>query len=259
MRVRITFDEPYELDLEGARALYGVVDEAASTDARMVVRVDEDRRINGKTIERIEVSARHVGSSLRDVEERGFVIVNGAAFPTDGSEGIRFIGWVRIAGGGPRAPIFAAVTTLEGLPMWGSGRAVDMEMFAFGKRVPRRGRDGREYEAGEYALHLQCSWRLWKDGRTLVGSADEFDGMSSDEGRRDRLLREVFKGEPLIVRAVHTGSSGHLLVRFENGCELEVLPDWTTDQDNEPAENWRFLRVGSAPHLVYYSDGFRLE
>ena len=215
--------------------------------------------LNGRAIQRIEVSARHGGTSLRDVYERGFVIVQGAALPADGSEAISFIGTLRIAGGGPRAPIFAATTALEGLRMWGSGRAVDMEMFAFGRRLPRHRGDGSQYEVGECALHVQCGWRIWHEGVTYVGSRDDFDSMSSDEGERGRLLRELFDRENLVVLAVHTGSAGHLLIRFENGSELEVLPD-RAKSESEPAENWRLFTPGSdAPHLVYYSSGFRLE
>jgi hypothetical protein len=259
MRVRVSFDEPDDLDLGGADALLGSADEEALTGNLLVVRVDEDRRVNGRAIERIEVSARHGGTSLRDVSERGFVIVQGAALPADGSEAIPFIGTLRIAGGGPRAPIFAATTALEGLRMWGNGRAVDMEMFAFGRRLPRQRGDGSQHEVGEYALHLQCGWRIWHEGGTYVGSRDDFDSMSSDEGERGRLLRELFERENLVVLAVHTGSAGHLLIRFENGSELEVLPDRAMSE-GEPTENWRLFTPGSdAPHLVYYSSGFRLE
>jgi hypothetical protein len=259
MRVRVSFDEPHDLDLGGADALLGSADEDALTGDLLVVRVDEDRQVNGRIIERIEVSSRHAGTSLRDVYERGFVVVQGAALPADGSEAIPFIGTLRIAGGGPRAPMFAATTALEGLRMWGSGRAVDMEMFAFGRRLPRQKGDGSQHEVGEYALHVQCGWRIWHEGRTYVGSRDDFDPMLSHEGERDRLLHELFERENLVVLAVDTGSAGRLVIRFENGSELEVLPD-RAKSDGEPAENWRLFTPGSdAPHLVYYSSGFRQE
>lgn len=259
MRVRVSFDETYDLDLGGAHALLGSVDEEALMDDVFVIRLDEDRQINGRVIERVEVSARHAGTSLRDIYEHGFVIVHGTAVPADGSEVIPFIGTLRIAGGGPRDPIFAAVTAVEGLPMWGSARAVDMEMFAFGQRVPRQRGDGSQHEVGEYALHVHCAWRIWHEGGTYVGSRDDFDQTSNDEGDRDRLLRRLFERENLVVLALHTGSDGHLLIRFENGSELEVLPDRGMFE-GEPAENWRFFAPGTdAPHLVYYSNGFRQE
>jgi hypothetical protein len=260
MRVRVDVDEPYDLDLGGARALYGSVEEGALSEDLLVVQVEQDSQIHGRTIERIEVSARYVGASLQDVYERGFVIVNGSAVPVDGSESVGFIGSLRIAGGGLREPIFAAVTALEGLRMWASTRAVDMEMFAFGGRLTRRAKDGSDHEVGEYALHVQCGWRIWHEGRTYVGSGDDLDPMSSNEGERDRLLRDLFEREKLVVLAVYTGSSGHLLIRFDNGSELEVLPDRGMAEDEEAAENWRFFAPGSdGHHVVYYSNGFRLE
>jgi hypothetical protein len=57
--------------------------------------------------------------------------------------------------------------------------------------------------------------------------------------------------------AVHAGSAGHLLIRFENRSELEVLPDRAMSE-GEPAENWRlFTPASDVPHLVYYSRCFQ--
>ena len=249
------FEEPFGLDLGEAGALTGTVEEGALENDPLVVRVDEDGRIDGRSIDRLEVRARHVGHRLRDVYERGWVMVHGHAIPADDSEPIGFIGSLRIAGDGP---IFSAVVSLEGLRMWGSRRAVDMEMFAFGRRTRRRGRDGSEHEVGDFALHLQCAWGIWHDGRTVVGYADGFDSMSTEEGDRDRLLRELFERERLVVLNVESGSDGHLLIRFENYAELEVLPDRGL-RHGDPAENWRFFAPGGDSHLVCYSDGFRIE
>lgn len=202
MRVYVSFDEPYDLDLGGAHALLGSVDEEALRGDLLDVRVDEDRQINGRTIQRIEVAARYSGTSLRDVYERGFVTVNGTAVPADGSEAIPFIGTPGIAGGGPRDPLFAAVTALEGLRMWESARTVDAEMFAFGRRLPRRRENGSQYEVGEYALHVRCAWRIWHEGPRRAPPVT-----SSSASRTDRRSRCFPTGPGPKVSRQSTGAS----------------------------------------------------
>ena len=53
-----------------------------------------------------------------------------------------------------------ALAVLVGAPMWGSGRAVNMEMFALGQKQTEIDRNGAEFFRGEYALHVQCAWHI---------------------------------------------------------------------------------------------------
>jgi hypothetical protein len=152
----------------------------------------------------------------------------------------------------------SVLSVLEGLPMWRSGRAVDMAMFQFGGRNRRTTRRGQPTEVGDYALHVQCAWRIGQRGRTLVGYRDEVDPESTMLGRRDRLLDEALASS-LVVDAVEAPSTGLLVLRFVGEARLEVLPD-RKEAYEEDVEHWRFLSPGSeVPHLVYHSTGFELE
>jgi hypothetical protein len=66
-----------------------------------------------------------------------------------------------------------ALTPLIGMPLWGAHRAADLQVLKFGKRhlVPQR---DKMVEVGEYALHLQCAWRIAGRDRIVVGSRDVY-------------------------------------------------------------------------------------
>ena len=73
-----------------------------------------------------------------------------------------------------KGAIERTLAPLVGLPMWAGGRAADMTMFSFGDRWRVRNRHGEMVEVGEYALHVQCAWRLVGASRIIVASRDYF-------------------------------------------------------------------------------------
>jgi len=67
-----------------------------------------------------------------------------------------------------------ALSVLIGLPLIGSDRALDLDMFYFGKAHTISTRAGREKEIGEYALHVQCAWRITGPHGIIVASQDRY-------------------------------------------------------------------------------------
>jgi hypothetical protein len=64
-----------------------------------------------------------------------------------------------------------ALDSLIGTALWSSGRAADLEWFQFGeRRTVTTG--GRTKEVGEYALHVQCGWRIRRGDQVVVGGRD---------------------------------------------------------------------------------------
>ena len=119
-------------------------------------------------------------------------------------------------------------------------------------------RQGQQTDVGDYALHVQCAWRIVRRDLTLVGSRDQFDPESTSAGRRDRLLDEILE-PPLVVEGIEASSSGLLVLRFLGEAHLEVLPDRRESLD-EDVEHWRFFSPeDKTPHLVCRSSGFELE
>ncbi len=136
---------------------------------------------------------------------------------------------------------------LIGLPLSDFGRACDMAMFSFGEIDVVDGTRGYDY-----ALHVQCAWRLQSKERIIAGRHDLFDPSEetedfdweswdwteSSETRLDRCMQEFLlldevkaNGGPVVedVRAdAHGGATlsllhGYALVLFPAGSEGE---DW---------------------------------
>lgn len=161
-----------------------------------------------------------------------------------------------------------AVLPLVGRPLWACGRAADMATFAFGQRRKVPDRHGGEREVGDYALHVQCAWRITRDDRVVVGNRDlyypaDYRDVSEEippefnwdrsPNRRDRLLRSLFESNVrgFTVEAVEVRAAGGLQVMLVDGLRLDVLP-----HDSLNHEHWRLFRPGvDAPHFVLTGSG----
>jgi hypothetical protein len=155
-----------------------------------------------------------------------------------------------------------AVNVLVGLPMWSLGRAADLVWFEFGNRRTVKGYKGEEKEVGDYALHVQCPWRITSAESILIGRGDifctpeetneptpaDFDWQKGN--RFDRIVQQLLAHESrrhFIVQAVEAGGAGSLAVEFEYGYTLETFP-----HDSESGEHWRFFKpFTDEPHLVF--------
>jgi hypothetical protein len=144
-----------------------------------------------------------------------------------------------------------------------------MEMFAFGAHIPSENRRGEPVDKGEFALHVQCAWRIVKSGEVLVGSRDIFlksqtlqrpssalrqaDWTRSDE----RLLAffDMYRADPVTVARVEADSVGGVRLGTIDGSVLEVFPDQSVGVE-APSEYWRFFQPGNAAnHLVIGAHG----
>jgi len=156
----------------------------------------------------------------------------------------------------------ALLMELVGRVLWTSRRSADMATFQFGKRIQIRTHDGRSREVGEYALHVQCDWRVVKGDSVLVGSRDLYypagyvDGdaipdhfsWDRDPNRRDELLRALFEdgAKGFTVRKVYTGKAGACLIEFDDDISLEIFPN-----DSSEDEHWRlFATQDSTKEIV---------
>src|SRR5437764_5129101 len=63
---------------------------------------------------------------------------------------------------------------LVGLPWWAIGRVVDLVWLEFGQRRRVRTFRGTWKLVGDWALHLQCSWRIGGPQGLIVASDDRF-------------------------------------------------------------------------------------
>ena len=116
-----------------------------------------------------------------------------------------------------RSEIADALRVLQGLPMWAAGRtAVSLLWLHFGGVHDVVDRSGAAKTVGDYALHIDCPWRIVQRDVVVVGALDRFspgDGQEDDDfdwnhswdTRWDRRLRpfmERYGTVGLIVRGI---------------------------------------------------------
>ncbi len=153
--------------------------------------------------------------------------------------------------------------------LWAAGRAADLAWFHFGQRRTVKDFRGNPKEVGEYALHLQCAWRIVRGEEVVVGSRDLYypAGCTSPEvppgfqwdvqgaNRLDERLQQFLATAELRVSDVKAGDAGSLKIFLGNDVCLEVFPD-----DSFDTEHWRFFRPYlDEPHFVVSGSGMERE
>lgn len=148
-----------------------------------------------------------------------------------------------------------------GFPLRNAGRACDVIWFGFGNLINKEDkRCGGLREVAEFALHIQCSWRLTSFEKIIVGSADKyipsseiknynnFDWDIQGANRCDEQLKGLFLNQSteLIVENIIVDKFGGIKVFLSEDILLDVMPDSSTNN-----EAWRFFQnEGETEHLI---------
>lgn len=172
------------------------------------------------------------------------------------------------------ARIERELAVLIGLPLWNGHRAANLLVLHFG--AERHGvlqfgpRKGQPSTFGEYALHVQCTWRIAGPDGIVVARHDlyephsdllrereswqwhddpDWDCMKLNANRWDERFQPWLAGGPYIVESVAADSLGGLCVALAGGFTLDVFPD--SSDDTEYSEHWRFFMPHDPrPHFV---------
>ena len=162
-----------------------------------------------------------------------------------------------------KGEIEIALAPLQGLVVWGPARAADMLTLQLGDPRVDTSPMGRRREVGEYALHVQCPWRLTEDTLLIAGSGDLFTPATSDVDRAtfewdvvgatwwDYRLREFFgRPAPIWVERIAADPFGGFRLSCSGGVSFEVFPN-TSAAPHDDSEYWRLLQTGdSTEHFV---------
>lgn len=168
------------------------------------------------------------------------------------------------------ARVEEVLAALVGLPLWGTNRAVDMQMFDLGARrevAIERGRRRRQRKhVGDYGLHIQCAWRIAGPAGIVVASRDlytiagpepessrdvDWDWETPGASRRDERLAAWLEAGPYVVEAVRADALGGFELALAGGHVLAVWPD-----DSLLDEHWRLLPPSpSIGHFVVTGAG----
>jgi hypothetical protein len=154
-----------------------------------------------------------------------------------------------------KARIEKALRPLLGLAVWSSGRALDLQWFAIGPRRTVTTAGGQEKIIGEYALHVQCAWRIVRGEKVVVADIDLYEPRDENQpvdaakGRTllDKSIAELFAGETrsFAISRVEVGAAGAVRIIMSDHA-LEIFPRRSGD-----AEHWRLFRGGTEdPHFV---------
>ena len=164
-----------------------------------------------------------------------------------------------------------ALTALIGLPLWTSGRAGNLQWFHFGNRRTVASHKGDTKEVGEYALHLQCAWRIYVFDKIIVASRDlyyplgetrhapdDFDWDVQQGNRRDQRVSDFFQEHtlrPLVVTSVEAMGAGSARLVLTEGYVLEIFPDDSFSDDY--SEHWRLFQPSTdkSKHFVVTGRG----
>lgn len=138
--------------------------------------------------------------------------------------------------------------------------AVDMAMFSIGSIRKSTNRKGEAVMKTEYALHIQCPWRIVRGGRVLFGYRDYLRRSHplASRDRLDELVKEFLASKPK-WGSVQLRRAGSLVVGLTGEQTLEVFPHGTSDEHGS-VEFWRFLNLAPrSSHLVCESIGYYLD
>jgi hypothetical protein len=161
-----------------------------------------------------------------------------------------------------REPILEHLQPLVGLRLSIARRAGAMRGFHFGEVRPlERG------NAGEFALHIECPWRMDGPDGIVTGWTDIWrypgprppEGWTWDHGPnlQDQRLAELLGGfdeatgsyvnatELLVVESVAAGHYGDVRIYLSGHHRLVIFPDASV------GEHWRIFRCHTDdPHFV---------
>lgn len=137
------------------------------------------------------------------------------------------------------------------------GRAADMLWMHFGVLKSYIDYKGREIEKGQFAIHVQCPWRILYESDVILGKADmelygeieaasahAVTGLSQFDELKDNVLEEYLSAP---VELISISQTGTLVIQLTNGCTFETFPDSVCHQ-----EFWRFINSEDGRHTVVF-------
>ena len=170
--------------------------------------------------------------------------------------------------------IESAIRPLIGLKLSIARRAADLRNFQFGdiRPAPPGIRPGPRGTVGEYALHIQCPWRIDGPEGIVTGRTDLYKLPSGDyppddwepkhgNNRQDDRIGRLLGVEDLlagayinqtgllVVEKVWASAFGDVILFLSGGYRIVIFPSGTT------GEAWRVFRSSGHPHFVVDEEG----
>jgi hypothetical protein len=166
--------------------------------------------------------------------------------------------------------ISKALAPLHGLPLWDAGRAANILWLQVGAPVPAPTSRDPQRITGQYALHLQCPWRVSCATGVVAGSSDLYvpfnpeadedafqwdrPGDAMVDAHLERWIR-AHATAPLTVSGIEVDRCGGFVLQLSQDFAVEVFPD-ASSEPHDVREQWRLLQPAQdAPHFVLMNQG----
>lgn len=161
-----------------------------------------------------------------------------------------------------RNQVTLALGVLVNLPIQSAGRTGNLFWIHFGSTYVVDDRKGTLCDVGEFALHIQCAWRIVQDESIFVGSGDlfypagdpfddrdDFEWDRPGANRCDERIEQLIEHariDPPVVESLSVDSTGGFRLVFGRHA-LEAIPDTSVID-----EHWRLFRpIFEDRHLVF--------
>lgn len=163
--------------------------------------------------------------------------------------------------------IITRLELLVGSILRQAGRAGDLFWLQFGT-ISTILRNGREKKIAQFALNIQCTWRIAKGSKILVASKDKYKPSKLYQGVIENFNWDIFgmnsldeklhdhinsSSSELIVEAVEADHYGGIKIIFSNDYYLEVFPDESTEE-----EFWRLILGEEKVHFIVTGNGIEV-
>ncbi|MGF6650149.1 hypothetical protein OKW34_000711 [Paraburkholderia youngii] len=138
------------------------------------------------------------------------------------------------------------LSTLIGLDVSGVAHAADMLTLQFGPLREVRTSRGTTKHLGDWALHIQCNWRI-EQVNAIVASYSDFAASEESTRITTQRIRDLLVTQgPTAVLDIEAGEKGNAVVSLATGMRLVILADAIPDD-----EDWRlFPSNPDAKHFV---------
>ena len=146
-----------------------------------------------------------------------------------------------------------------------------MLWLQFGERRAAPTVRGPDRVVGEFALHVQCPWRIAAASGVITGRSDIYIPVDPEVDEDDypwdkpgssivdRQLRrwiEAHARDPLRVVDIVVDRCAGFRLSFANACSFEVFPD-AFSMPHDIREHWRLLQpAAETPHFVVTNQGW---
>lgn len=161
-----------------------------------------------------------------------------------------------------------ALRSLVNTQLMDIGRAHTLEWIIFSPTDLTETIRGNDLSNTEYALNIQCTWRILGPEGIIVASddlyyptgedpyrdLDNFDWAPQGSNRcdvRTNMLKEVIADRALIVLSVEADTVGGLTICLSEGYSIDLFP-----ANSLGREYWRFFnRLSTDHHFVVTGEG----